>query len=99
LDETLAKTLDSLWIEDPVSHGPLHIFPLWGGTLVKQDLSLLEECEDGSADYVLYYTDPGWAARRVMRYVGEAVVLEPEELRREIHRQASALLETYGDGA
>jgi len=26
-------------------------------------------------------------------------VVEPEELRQEIHRQASALLETYGDGA
>ncbi|CAN5893800.1 hypothetical protein BH18ACT11_BH18ACT11_13950 [soil metagenome] len=64
----------------------------------RPELDLIEEHEDGSADYALYYTDPAWAARRVMRYLGEAVVLEPEELRQEIHTQASALLETYGDG-
>ena len=34
-----------------------------------------------------------------MRYLGEAVVLEPEELRREIHQQASSLLRTYENGA
>lgn len=59
------------------------------------ELDLLEERTDGSADYALYYTDPGWAARRVMQYLGEAVVLEPEELRREVHRQASNLLAAY----
>ena len=61
----------------------------------RPELDLVEEREDGSADYALYYTDPGWAARRVMRYLGEAVVLEPAELRREIHRRASALLAAY----
>ncbi len=61
----------------------------------RPELDLVEEHEDGSADYALYYTDPGWAAKRVMRYLGEAVVLEPAELRREIHRRGSALLETY----
>ncbi len=61
----------------------------------RPELDLVEEHEDGSADYALYYTDPGWAARRVMRYLGEAVVLEPAELRREIHRRACALLEAY----
>ena len=65
----------------------------------RPELDLLQEREDGSADYALYYTDTRWAARRVMRYLGEAVVLEPEELRQEIHRQSAALLETYGDGA
>ena len=34
-----------------------------------------------------------------MRYLGEAVVLEPEELRREVQDQASSLLQAYGDGA
>jgi proteasome accessory factor C len=63
------------------------------------ELDLLEERADGSADYALYYTDEPWAARRVMQYLGEAVVVEPEELRQEIHSQASALLETYGEGA
>ena len=47
----------------------------------RPELDLIEEHEDGSADYALYYTDRGWAARRIMRYLGEAVVLEPEELR------------------
>ncbi len=61
----------------------------------RPELDLLEERDDGSADYALYYTDPGWAARRVMRYLGEAVVLEPQELRQEIRRQASAMLDRY----
>ncbi len=61
----------------------------------RPELDLVEEHADGSADYALYYTDPGWAAKRIMRYLGEAVVLEPAELRREIHRQASALLGAY----
>jgi len=34
-----------------------------------------------------------------MRYLGEAVVLEPRELRWEIQDQTSALLEFYGDGS
>lgn len=59
------------------------------------ELDLLEERADGSADYALYYTDESWAARRVMQYLGEAVVVEPEDLRQEIHRQASVLLEAY----
>ena len=61
----------------------------------RPELDLIEVRDEGSADYALYYTDPGWAARRVMQYLGEAVVLEPEELRREIHRQTSALLDRY----
>lgn len=61
----------------------------------RPELDLIQVREDGSADYALYYTDPGWAARRVMQYLGEAVVLEPEELRQEIHRQTSALLDRY----
>lgn len=62
----------------------------------RPELDLLEEYEDGSADYALYYTHPGWAARRVMQYLGEAVVTEPEELRREIARQSTTLLRSYG---
>ena len=64
----------------------------------RPELDLLKEHEDGSADYALYYTDESWAARRVMQYLGEAVVLEPEELRREIHEQASSLLRAYENG-
>jgi proteasome accessory factor C len=63
----------------------------------RPELDLIEELEDGSADYALYYTDESWAAKRVMQYLGEAVVLEPEGLRREVHRQASTLLEAYGE--
>ncbi len=62
----------------------------------RPELDFVKEHEDGSADYVLHYTDESWAASRVMRYLGEAVVVEPEELRREVHRRANALLETYG---
>ncbi len=61
----------------------------------RPELDLIEEHDDGSADYALYYTDPGWAAGRVMQYLGEAVVIEPEGLRREIHRRATALLASY----
>ncbi|MDP9477472.1 MAG: WYL domain-containing protein [Actinomycetota bacterium] len=61
----------------------------------RPELDLIEERDDGSADYALYYTDPAWAARRIMVYLGAAIVLEPEELRQEVHRQASALLEAY----
>ena len=43
MDETLVKTLDGLWIDEPVSHGPLSVFPLWGGTPAEQDLSLLSD--------------------------------------------------------
>lgn len=62
----------------------------------RPELDLLSEHEDGSADYALYYTDESWAARRVMQYLGEAVVVEPEDLIAEVHRQAQALLEGYG---
>jgi len=62
----------------------------------RPELDLLAEHEDGTADYALYYTDEGWAAKRVMRYLGEAAVLEPEELRREVYRQAEIVLEGYG---
>ncbi len=61
----------------------------------RPELDLIERREDGSADYALYYTDPGWAARRIMQYLGEAVVVEPEELRQEVHRQAASLLQSY----
>lgn len=59
------------------------------------ELDLIVEHEDGSADYALYYTDEPWAAKRVMQYLGEAVVVEPEALRQEVQRQAATLLETY----
>ena len=62
----------------------------------RPELDLIERREDGSADYALYYTNATWAAKRVMRYLGEAVVLEPEELRREVLDQATVLLDTYG---
>ncbi len=61
----------------------------------RPELDMIEEREDGSADYALYYTDAGWAARRVMQYLGEAAVIEPEELRHELCRQAASLLQIY----
>ena len=64
----------------------------------RPELDLIEERGDGSADYALYYTDPAWAARRVMLYLGAAVVVEPEELRQEVHQQAESLLRMYEGG-
>ena len=61
----------------------------------RPELDLIERREDGSADYALYYTDESWAARRMIQYLGEAVVVEPEELRDEVRRLASALLDRY----
>jgi hypothetical protein len=43
MDKTLATTLESLTIEEPVSHGPLHLFPLCGGAFTEEDISLLED--------------------------------------------------------
>ena len=43
MDETLAETLDGLMIKDPVSHGPLHLFPLRSGAFTEENLSLLED--------------------------------------------------------
>ncbi len=62
----------------------------------RPELDLIEEREDGSADYALYYTDESWAAKRIMQYLGEAAVVEPEELRREVRMQATAILRGYG---
>ena len=61
----------------------------------RPELDLIEEHEDGSADYALHYTDGGWAAGRVMQYLGEAVVLEPEALRQKVHHRATAMLAAY----
>lgn len=63
----------------------------------RPELDPVEEHPNGSADYALYYTDPAWAASRIMVYLGAATVLEPEELRAEVHRRASVLLEKYGE--
>jgi hypothetical protein len=41
VDETLTKTLNSLTIEIPISHGGLHVFPLLAAGSVEEDLSLL----------------------------------------------------------
>ncbi|MBA2346610.1 MAG: WYL domain-containing protein [Rubrobacter sp.] len=65
----------------------------------RPELDLVEEHPDGAADYAMYYSDPAWAARRIMVYLGSATVLEPEELRSEVHRQALTLLEAHGEGA
>ena len=41
MDETLTKTLNSLTIEVPISHGWLHMFPLLAGGFVEEDIFLL----------------------------------------------------------
>jgi len=45
---------------------------------------VLEQREHGSADYALYYTDPAWAARRVMR-VERRHSGEPDDRGRQRH--------------
>ena len=42
MNEILLETLETLEIREPVSHGPLHLFPLGGGSSTEEDLSLLE---------------------------------------------------------
>lgn len=64
----------------------------------RPELDLVEERPDGSADYILHYTDESWAAKRVMQYLGEAVVIEPEELRGEVRWMAETLLQGYKEG-
>ena len=61
----------------------------------RPELDLREEHPDGSADYILHYTDESWAAKRVMQYLGEAAVVEPEELRGEVRRRAAEMLSAY----
>ena len=41
MDETLARTLHSLKVKAPVSHGPLHLFPLHASGCAKEDSFLL----------------------------------------------------------
>jgi hypothetical protein len=43
MEETLLETLEHLEVREPVSHGPLHVFPLLGAARAEQDLSLLED--------------------------------------------------------
>lgn len=43
MEETLLETLDHLELRKSVSHGPLHLFPLLGGAISEDGLSLLEE--------------------------------------------------------
>lgn len=65
----------------------------------RPELDLREEYPDGSADYILHYTDESWAAKRVMQYLGEAVVVEPEKLRGEVHWRAEELLARHRERA
>jgi hypothetical protein len=43
MEDMLLETLDHLEIREPVSHGPLHLFPLLGSAFSEESLSLLEE--------------------------------------------------------
>ncbi len=88
---------------EPRSHPPKRAvirFSPQAANLLEQrpELDLIKNHEDGSADYALRYTDPEWAATRIMQHLGEAVVLEPEELREEVYRRAVSLLEKYRKG-
>lgn len=47
--KTLVKTLENLRTKEPVSHGPLHLFPLVGGSSTEGGLALLDEAfEEGT---------------------------------------------------
>jgi proteasome accessory factor C len=101
-EERFTERKDEAEQEDiePPTHPPKRAvvrFSPEAASLLEQrsELDLIKEHEDGSADCALRYTDPEWAATRVMKHLGEAVVIEPEELREEVYRQAVSLLETY----
>ncbi len=43
MDETLTKTMERLEVEEPVSHGPLRVFPLAGGPSAEDGIVLLDD--------------------------------------------------------
>jgi hypothetical protein len=82
MDETLAETLASLEISEPVSHGLLHIFPLLGDARAEQDLSLLEDALQAGTLHIEELHEGGSVPE--LRVVNEGIfpvlILEGDEL-------------------
>jgi hypothetical protein len=82
MDETLAETLASLEISEPVSHGLLHIFPLLGDARAEQDLSLLEDALKSGTLHIEEQHEAGSVPE--LRVVNEGtfpvLILEGDEL-------------------
>ncbi|MDP9481434.1 MAG: hypothetical protein M3R38_38190 [Actinomycetota bacterium] len=47
MNNTLTKTMERLKVEESLSHGPLRLFPLTGGSSVEDGLALLNEALRG----------------------------------------------------
>lgn len=56
-----------------------------------EELGPTEPGPDGSVTVTYDVADPGWIARHVLQEGGEAVVVEPEHVRREVARAAARL--------
>src|SRR4051794_31127442 len=57
----------------------------------REDRRVVEELADGSVIVVLHYAGETWLSREILKYAGDAVVLEPEDARRVVLEAAEAL--------
>ena len=82
MDETLLKTLGSLEIREPVSHGPLHLFPLVSGSSTEDGLALLAEALEDESVRAEELNEGGSVPelRVVNRGSAPVLILEGDEL-------------------
>jgi proteasome accessory factor C len=57
----------------------------------REDRRVMEELKDGSVIVDLHYAGETWLAREILKEAGDAVVLEPEDVRRAVLEAAEAL--------
>src|SRR3954449_681105 len=57
----------------------------------KEDRRVVEELRDGSVIVDLHYAGENWLSREILKEAGDAVVLEPEDVRRAVLEAAEAL--------
>ncbi|HSM07425.1 MAG TPA: WYL domain-containing protein [Gemmatimonadota bacterium] len=64
-----------------------------------EEMGPTEQGPDGSVTVTYDVADPGWIVRHVLQQGGEAVVVEPEPVRREVARAAARLAGSEQPGA
>lgn len=83
MNDILSKTLGQVEVERPVSHSPLHLFPLVGGTTSAEDgVTLLDEALGGGTLWVEELDKGGSIPelRVVNAGTGPVLILEGDEL-------------------